>query len=328
MIKYKSMNNDIISSSPILSICIPTYNRSGYLDKTIKSIVMNDVFINTNKIQLVISNNNSTDNTDKICKKYADQYPTKIKYIKQPYNIFADEHIFLVPTFADGKYIKINNDTCMFKEKTLLNLLCLLHEYTNADMLFLSNSNGVKQKSNMCYTLNELISCTSYNLTWIGGLMMKNTLFKEMMINGKFQKYIHTKLPQIYIYAEALERNYQVLYNNEEFFSILYPTNKGGYNISKVFGFNYLSILKKYVGRYNGLSHSTFRIEKKRVIDFINYYYFDFKNQFSFYKTGYFVYLLPFYKLNLYFWEKYIVCVFKKIIFSIKKFLSSLLKLK
>ena len=77
MIKYKSMNNDIISSSPILSICIPTYNRSGYLDKTIKSIVMNDVFINTNKIQLVISNNNSTDNTDEICKKYADQYPTK-----------------------------------------------------------------------------------------------------------------------------------------------------------------------------------------------------------------------------------------------------------
>lgn len=39
----------------LLSICIPTYNRAKYLDITLNRITQEDIFLNTDKIEIVIS---------------------------------------------------------------------------------------------------------------------------------------------------------------------------------------------------------------------------------------------------------------------------------
>lgn len=52
-------------SLPLLSICIPTYNRSTYLRESIESIIHQSEFI-SGDVEIVISDNASTDNTENI----------------------------------------------------------------------------------------------------------------------------------------------------------------------------------------------------------------------------------------------------------------------
>jgi abequosyltransferase len=53
----------------LLSICIPTFNRSEVLDNTLNSLFSNSEF-NSNQIEVIVSDNCSTDNTVQVVTKY------------------------------------------------------------------------------------------------------------------------------------------------------------------------------------------------------------------------------------------------------------------
>ena len=59
---------DIRSDKPLLTIAIPTFNRSGWLDVCLSQIVMQATF--GGQVEIFVSNNNSTDNTDDIVNRY------------------------------------------------------------------------------------------------------------------------------------------------------------------------------------------------------------------------------------------------------------------
>lgn len=56
---------------PYLSICIPTFNRAEFLEKLLIDILSNE---NSDKIEIVISDNASTDNTDEVIEKYKKKF--------------------------------------------------------------------------------------------------------------------------------------------------------------------------------------------------------------------------------------------------------------
>jgi len=57
-------------NNPILTILIPTRNRAKNLDNTLRRIVLAIEYANVqNKVNVVVVNNFSTDNTDEILKK-------------------------------------------------------------------------------------------------------------------------------------------------------------------------------------------------------------------------------------------------------------------
>jgi GalNAc5-diNAcBac-PP-undecaprenol beta-1,3-glucosyltransferase len=62
---------------PKLSIVIPTYNRSSYLKECLDSIINQ----NYPNLEIIITDDNSTDDTEKISKNYIKKYPF-IKYVK------------------------------------------------------------------------------------------------------------------------------------------------------------------------------------------------------------------------------------------------------
>ncbi|SDB22418.1 Glycosyl transferase family 2 [Flavobacteriaceae bacterium MAR_2010_188] len=96
--------------NPIVSVCLVTFQQEKYIKETIIG-VLNQV---TNfEFELVIGEDNSTDRTYHICKKYAKKYPEKIRLIQrnQPNKIFVNGRITgtlnLWETLQDcrGKYI-------------------------------------------------------------------------------------------------------------------------------------------------------------------------------------------------------------------------------
>ena len=64
---------------PLVSICIPTYNRCKYLESSLKKYIEEPEF-QTGLVEIVISDNASTDNTEILCRKYASEY-SNIKYL-------------------------------------------------------------------------------------------------------------------------------------------------------------------------------------------------------------------------------------------------------
>ena len=70
----------------LLSICIPTCNRGSILDTVILNYITNEEF--DDSVELVISDNASTDNTEEIVTDIIKKNPSKkISYIKNDKNI-------------------------------------------------------------------------------------------------------------------------------------------------------------------------------------------------------------------------------------------------
>ena len=62
------------------SVVIPIYNVGLYLDETIKSVINQTIGFKDN-IELILVNDGSKDNSEKICLKYQKKYPNNIKYL-------------------------------------------------------------------------------------------------------------------------------------------------------------------------------------------------------------------------------------------------------
>ena len=58
----------------LVSICIPTYNRAPYLKKCLDSLVCQPEF-QQGLVEIVVSDNASTDDTEKVAEAYSTAYP-------------------------------------------------------------------------------------------------------------------------------------------------------------------------------------------------------------------------------------------------------------
>lgn len=84
-----------------LSICIPTYNRMNYLKKALDSIIMQ--LGENNDVEIVISDNASTDQTEELVNFYKKRI-NNINYYRQSKNIGADLNFLKVVELARGEY--------------------------------------------------------------------------------------------------------------------------------------------------------------------------------------------------------------------------------
>lgn len=108
----------------LLSICIPTYNRKDCLIQCLESILHQPIF---SDVEIVISDNASTDGTDLQVKKYILQYPNII-YSRNEENIGFDRNMLKVISLASGKYCLFIWDDDAFFDDSLQNIINILIE--------------------------------------------------------------------------------------------------------------------------------------------------------------------------------------------------------
>lgn len=99
--------------SPLLSICIPTYNRELFLKECLNSI--SEQICKNDPIEVVISDNASTDNTSELVSSFNDKL--NLKYVINEKNIGFDANCLNVVKHATGIYCLIlGSDDCLYKE--------------------------------------------------------------------------------------------------------------------------------------------------------------------------------------------------------------------
>jgi len=85
--------------TPLVTVGIPTYNRAVMLRRSIESALGQD-YVN---IEVIVSDNASTDNTQIICQEFSEKYEC-FKYIRQPLNVGANANFADVLKRASGEY--------------------------------------------------------------------------------------------------------------------------------------------------------------------------------------------------------------------------------
>ena len=86
-----------------LSICIPTYNRATYLKQLLDCILNQLKDIEENTVEICVSDNASTDNTQEILQKHRQEH-NNITYFRWDKNMGADMNYLKVVEIAHGKY--------------------------------------------------------------------------------------------------------------------------------------------------------------------------------------------------------------------------------
>ncbi|MGI9535030.1 MAG: glycosyltransferase [Thermodesulfobacteriota bacterium] len=186
---------------PLVSVLMPAYNHEKFIGETIES-VLNQTLKN---IELIIINDGSTDNTDKVIKKFND---SRIKYIFQE-NKDAPFTINKAISMAKGKYISIINSDDVYHEDRL-SLIYNLARENNSKFIFTDvefiddNSNIIDDKSHWYIKradeMKELLKNTgSFSTTFLSGNLTITTstfffesgLVKEIGAFSTHIKYSH-----------------------------------------------------------------------------------------------------------------------------------------
>ena len=90
---------------PLISFCIPTYNRAKYIDRCLNEISK----ISHRNIEIIVSDNCSSDDTSEIVGRRSN-LDTRIKYHRNEYNLGQTGNVAKCFELSRGKYIYITSD--------------------------------------------------------------------------------------------------------------------------------------------------------------------------------------------------------------------------
>lgn len=253
------------NKQPLLSICIPTYNRASYLEGAILNIITDNAF--GDEVEIIISDNASTDNTEEIAKKYTQKH-YNIKYYKNEENI-RDKNFMLALQRGNGLYRRLFNDTLRFKEKALQKMLDIIRiSPQNRPLFFYQNitflnSNTQKKINNPA----ELILNTSYWITWIGNFGNWKHIINNIPSPNECAPLLLTQVDWSF---KIMSGNQCAQIYFDDYFESIIPNKKGGYNIFNVFINNYLLIIRQYIDKKSIIQKEKYRLFRYFLLKWIS----------------------------------------------------------
>lgn len=171
------MNSNI---TPLLSICIPTFNRSQYLEVCLQSILEQvDQF--SWKLEIIVSDNASTDVTESVVKLFQSQFPS-IRYYKNPENLGYDRNLDNAIRMANGKFCWFLSDDEKILPETLKILIDILESNTEiAYLCFDVRGNSIRKMptKHITYLRNGVELLKEYGI--VGGLISQNIIARQYL---------------------------------------------------------------------------------------------------------------------------------------------------
>jgi glycosyltransferase involved in cell wall biosynthesis len=228
----------------LLSICIPTRDRAGYLEKSLQSIVQQEFFTATGLVEIVISDNCSSDNTFEVCSEFINKYPENIKYFRNDENL-NDLNFELALSRGSGSFLKIMNDNVIWATGSLEYIANLIKISENVKPLifFLNNVKVMKEPLYIYNNVNDFMDVISHHVTWLGGFGIWKSQFDEVTDFSRKEK---LALVQMDVLLRLIDSGISCVVDNLKIFYPDQTLRKGNYNVAKVFGNHYLEILNEY----------------------------------------------------------------------------------
>ncbi len=232
-----------METKPLLSICIPTYNRSGLLKETLDSLVVQPEFA-CGRVEIVISDNASTDGTQALCEEYLQKYPG-LRYFRNAENV-RDRNFPLALSRGTGLLRRLNNDTFRHYGGSLAFMCEKTEKYMDSKpVLFFSNGYcpGGKDET---VSFSDLCVRAGYWATWIAAF----TIWEDDC-EGLAEDMSGTELNlwQVKKLYELGSSKNSCVVIDDKIGEVMEVEKKNiSYGMHRVFYTNFLSLLRPYVG--------------------------------------------------------------------------------
>lgn len=204
-------------SAPLLSICIPTYNRSGFLREALDSIIASASSC-LPEVEIIVSDNASPDDTPAIMADYQARYAW-IRYHRNETNIGGERNFYQVAGMASGEHLWIFSDD----DKMTLDAIPTMLDYVRAghrlivtnysiwsrDFSFVKIPNRCGIKHNTLFNNpDELLKRLGEKVTLISSVVMDKTLFFSVDASKRdpFIQYGHGVMYIVYAVAAQCGR--------------------------------------------------------------------------------------------------------------------------
>ncbi len=252
-------------NKPVLSICIPTYNRADVLKHCLDAIVNHEIS-KTGNLEIVVCDNASTDDTQTLMQTYQNEYAF-VKYFRNEENIGVIYNTIKVLDCATGQYRKLLNDYSVFTRNGLQKMYeQVVANLINRPVLVFNNNVESIKEEHTCVNLEGIAYQMGIWLTWMGVYGYweedwQNVTEKEKYYDKTFttidwlrQMLIQKKEVKVYLYHYTDGWPYQ--------------RKQGGYNFFKAFVQDYLDLWNMYKENGN-ISYALYRWIKKDTWSFV-----------------------------------------------------------
>ena len=229
---------------PLLSICIPTYNRCDKLQVTLDGLTKDRAF-QDRRVEIIISDNASTDGTEALGRKYDVCYDN-IHYYRNDKNN-GNENFPVAISRASGKLRKLNNDTFV-PEPDALSFMCDLVEKHESDRPVLFFINGKKENvSESLLPFHRFVVEAGYWATWIACFSIWDDECENIAYDTDACDLRLWQVRKVYQLASSKNR---CLIVNQKIGEPMPIVKKNlSYGLYEVFYHNYMTLLKPYVDK-------------------------------------------------------------------------------
>jgi abequosyltransferase len=171
--------------TPLLSICIATYNRASYIGETLDSIIpqLND------DVEILVVDGASTDNTENIMQSYVSVDP-RIRYIRLSSKGGVDQDYDKSVEFSRGEYCWLFTDDDLLKSGAIAavkaaikegyDLLVVNAEVRNRDMSVLLERQRIVIEQNKIFAPGsdeQLFIDSLHYLSFIGAVVIRRSIW-------------------------------------------------------------------------------------------------------------------------------------------------------
>ena len=253
--------NGMGNKEPLLSICIPTRNRADVLNLCLKSIVEDPDF--SDNIEIVVSDNCSTDNTKDIVMSYSEN-SQNIKYFRNDTDVGGDRNILMSLERGTGTFLKLNNDYSIFKEGALGFLLHEIQEnIEEKPVLYFHKGNSSSCEREIITDFNDILKKEKWSMSWIGSYGYWKDDFQNF---EERDRRISTMFQQVDWFIRSFKKKKKIIYLSKELTTRLpFKAKQGGYNFIEVHTKNYLIQFQELVSE-GLLQESTIEYVKKEAL--------------------------------------------------------------
>ena len=239
------------SERPLLTIAIPTYNRSRYLARLLAALAPQ--IAGDSRVELLISDNHSPDDTPSIVESFR-QGGASFRYLRNETNIGSDGNFLQCFESAQGKYVWLFGDDDLPEPGSVQRILSILsaEEY---DLVHLAVRNfkgdytpsrkPFRGRASTFRRAEDLARRVHVSFTFITGNIINKDRVSAVE-HLPFSDLLGSNLMQLAWVYTALEHHRRSLLIRDRLIASQ-TENTGGYQLCKVFGPNLKAISDRWL---------------------------------------------------------------------------------
>lgn len=272
--------NEIISrwgeyTTPLVSICCTTYNHSNFIKDSLVGFLIQET---TFPFEIIIFDDASTDNTQKIIAEYIEKYPNLIRPFLQQDNLWQGKGICGTFTIAypnaRGKYIALcEGDDYWINPYKLQKQVDLLDKHPECSICFHNVTEIYEDKSQEPYNYNcpyqkqilDIEDLLAGNFAYTCTAMFRSSLFSKhkfpdwylrpgLVEAGDYPLWIfnaeHGKILYIHEVMGVYRRHSGGFWSSKDKIHQLKNTIKNNQYINRYLKFNYEDIIKAKISHF------------------------------------------------------------------------------